>query len=291
MKFQYFIIFFVSAILTSCTDVIQLELEDPEPVFVVDGYLTDQDTLQWVRLRILENYFANTPPNYAQFKDATVYLLENSVIADTYSYNPTNERFEINYQGINGNEYQVHITLPDGSGYISAAEVMESVAPIDSIWVTYLDSGQTDFTKAEITVSINFQEPAGLGDNYQWKTYVNDDYNSGPFDIIATSDDFFDGIYIDPLDIYGMTYEEYNKIKASSVNGLVFIKIEQGGTTLRYSKFLALVSQQIAQGGSPFSSPPAEISGNVYKKGEDDVQALGYFYTTSVSSKTIEILP
>ena len=290
MKLQLYIILFISGLfITSCTDVVQLELEDPAPVLVVDGFVSNLDTVQYVRLSSLENYFAEQPPNYAIFKTAVVTLRENTATVGTYVYNDTQNRFEISYQGIIGNEYQVHVSLPDGTSYLSASEVMESTVEIDSIWFDIAPVDGPSSNEGDVVVNINTQEPPGVGDNYQWKSYVNGEYNFQAEDIFVSDDRIVDGQYVVNLEIYSMDEETYLNYLAESPTNQVIVRIEQLKISLRYLKYAQLVSQQLLQVGSPFAAPPAEIKGNIYKEGEDNILALGYFYTASISAAEVDI--
>jgi hypothetical protein len=292
MKFKlYIILFFALATITSCNEVIDLKLDDPEPVLVVDGYLSNLNKVQKVRLSSLENYFANQAPNYAAYKSAKVILLENGSDVGTYTFDDTYKRFELQYQGIVGKEYQIDITLPDGSRYVSASELMDAPVPIDTIWYEVNENpGGPGPQGGDINVKINTQEPLGLGDNYQWKSYVNNQYQFESDDLFFADDRFVDGQDVTDLDVFGMSIDQYDDYKNEDPNSQVFVKIEQLKVTNRYLKYLTLIQQQLSGVGSPFASPPAEIRGNVYKQGENEVLALGYFYTASIDTKQVEII-
>ncbi len=291
MKFNIYAFILLLAIsLTSCTDVIDLTLDDPEPVLVVDGYISNIDTIQYLKLSSLENYFSQQAPNYAIYKTAKVYLIENGIRVDTFIYEPTTTQFEIRYEGIVANEYQVDITLPDGTRYISAAELMEDPVPIDSLWAEINESpGGPGPQGEDVVVLMNTMEPAGIGDNYQWKTYVNEEYQNAAFDLFFVDDRFVDGQPVNDFEVFGMSGKKYDEYKADSPNGKVIVRIEQIKITYRYLNYLELVFQQLVQIGSPFAAPPAEIRGNIYKQGENEVLALGFFYTASLDSKSVDI--
>jgi hypothetical protein len=287
----YISLFVISIFATSCTDVIDLELDDPTPVLVVDGYITNQDTTQFVKLSSIENYFSNQAPNYAVFKTSVVKLLENGNEVATYSFNDVFLQFETNYKGIPGKEYQIDITLTDGTRYISASEMMDTPVLIDSLWSEFNPNpGGPGPQSGEITIKLNTHEPAGIGDNYQWKTYLNDEYQNDRHDLFFQEDRFVDGQEVRDLDVFGFSEDYYQIYKENSPNGKVFAKVEQIKISYRYFKYLLLVYQQLNQVGGPFAAPPAEIQGNVYKQGEDDVLALGYFYTAAIDAKTVEVV-
>lgn len=287
----YIILLFAIVTITSCNETIDLKLDDPKPVLVVDGYLSNLNTMQYVRLSNLENYFSNQVPDYSVHQNAKVILLEDGTEAGTYSFNQVDKRFELQYQGIEGKDYQIDITLSDGSRYISASEIMETPVPIDTIWYEYNESpGGPGPQGGEILVKINTQEPAGAGDNYQWKSYVNGQYQFESDDLFFADDRFVDGQDVTDLDVFGMSEDQYLSYKENSPTGQVFVEIEQLKISARYLKYLTLIQQQLFGAGSPFASPPAEIRGNVYKQGEDEVLALGFFYTAGIDSKSIEIV-
>jgi hypothetical protein len=292
MKFNIYAFFFIAAIsLTSCNEVIDLTLDDPEPVLVVDGFISNIDTIQYVKLSSLENYFSNEVPNYSIYKTAKVYLLENGVKVDTFNFEPTTEQFETRYQGLVAKEYQVDITLPDGTRYISAAEIMEPTVPIDSIWAEVnSDPGGPGPAGEDVIVFINTVEPAGIGDNYQWKSYVNEEYLSGAEDLFFIDDRFVDGQPVNDFEVFGMSGTTYNEYLENSTNGKVIVRIEQIRISYRYLKYLQIVAQQLVQVGGPFAAPPAEIRGNVYKQGETEVLALGYFYTAGIATEAVDIV-
>ncbi|MFT6323602.1 MAG: hypothetical protein ACJAWO_001156 [Halieaceae bacterium] len=276
--------------MTSCNDVIQLELDDPEPVLVVDGFVSNVDTVQYVKLSSLDNYFASQPPNYSLYQSASVSLRENEVTIGTYVFNTDTERFELQFKGLTGKEYQLHVSLPDGTSYLSASEIMEETTPIDSIWYEVAEVDSPTSEEGDYTVLINTKEPVGTGDNYQWKSYINGEYNFEATDVTAFDDRFVDGQWIIDFDVYSLNEKDYLKYKSASPSGQVLITIEQARISLRYFDYITLVTQQLLQVGSPFASPPAEIRGNVYKEGEEEVLALGYFYTSALDAATVDVI-
>mgnify|MGYP000150308578 CR=1 FL=1 len=118
----------------------------------------------------------------------------------------------------------------------------------------------------------------------------NNQYQFESDDMFFADDRFVDGQDVTDLDVFGMSIDQYDEYKKADPNNQVFVKIEQLKVTNRYLKYLTLIQQQLTGVGSPFASPPAEIRGNVYKQGENEVLALGYFYTASLDTKSVEII-
>ena len=291
MKRYLFIIGIIAVVFSSCTDKIDLTLPDPEPVLVVDGFITDRDTTQWIKLSSLENYFADPPPNFSVYKNAVVKLLEDGQEVGQYTFMDSTAQFELEYKGINGKWYQIEILLPDGKRYKSEEEFMETVPKIDTIWsVANLNNPDASAFSADYGVYMNTQETPGIGDYYQWKSYVNGEYQAEPQDLNFTNDQFVDGQYVENFEVFGLSEEDYQEFKANSIDGKVWIKVEQTQISSRYYDFLFLVFQQTLLIGGPFAAPPAEIRGNVYLEGGNEEFALGYFYAASVDTKTVLIV-
>lgn len=290
MKLIHFILISMSISLYSCTDDITLNLEDPQPILVIDGKLS-QDSLSTIRLSEIQNYFATTLPNWALHKNAQINLLEDSVPVGTYTYNLAELQFELNYPVVSEHSYHLELTLENGEKYISIPEWVEEVAPIDTIWFE-LEDGQ--FNDAEegrnILIKINTLEPAGQGDFYQWKTYINGEYINEPIDLTFSDDRFVDGQYVNQFEVFSFNEKDFNEYKQNSPTGQVVVTIEQHKITELYFNYLNQVFQQTAIVGSPFSAPPAEIQGNVHISSDPLNRALGYFAATYFDAKSVEVI-
>ena len=285
-----FSIYFLALILLySCEKKIEIDLEDPEPVLVVEGQVSDQDTIQWVRLSYIQNYNSTSNPDFTLEKNADVTLFENEIAIGGLIFNDSTQRFEIQFKGTLDNSYYVEIVTEDGTKYLSEPETINYVGPIDSLWSVKEDDpfgdGQSYF------IRMNTFETPGLGDNYQWKIYVNGEYQSSPEDIALADDQFVDGQAIVNIDIFIMSVEDFNEFQANSPDGKVFVEVDQTAITRTYFDFLNEVLTQTAFVGSPFDPPPAAIRGNVYKSTDINDRALGFFQAISVESAATEVTP
>jgi hypothetical protein len=140
-------------------------------------------------------------------------------------------------------------------------------------------------------IKLNTFESPGLGDNYQWKIYVNGEYQASPQDIIISNDQFVDGQQILDIEIFTISQEDFNKYQSSSPDGKVFVSVDQTAITKTYFDFLNEgVTLSVIVGG-PFDPPAAGIRGNVYKSTDINDRALGYFQAISVKSAMTEVAP
>ncbi len=286
-KFSIYLI--LISIFYACEKKIDIELQDPEPILVVEGQVTDQDTIQWVRLSYIQNYNSTVIPDYTAENEAIVKLFEDDIEVGELTFNDSAKRFEINFKGTIDNSYYIVIVTEDGTEYRSEHEVINFVTPIDSLWSVKEDAifgeGQSYF------VRLNTLEPQGSGDNYQWKIYVNGEYQNSPENMIMADDQFVDGQPIQNIDIFEMSEEEYAEFLSMSSDGKVFVRVDQTAITRTYFDFLNIIFTQTAFVGGPFDPPPAEIRGNVFKSTDVNNRVLGFFQAVAIESATTEVLP
>lgn len=290
MKLSHIFYLFVMVALASCTTDIDLQLDDPEPVLVIDGKL-NQDSLNIIRLSEIQNYFASTLPDWNLHKNAAITLFEDSSQVAQYSFNDAKSRFEVTYPIQFDHFYHIEITLESGDKYLSQPEWVEEVSPIDSIWFEVEDSQFNDEEEGrDILILINTWEPEGQGDFYQWKAYINGEYLSEPFDLSFSDDRFVDGQFVNQFEVLSFTEKEYREYRDKSPTGQVIVTIEQHKITGTYYGFLTEVFNQTAIVGSPFSAPPAEIRGNVYQSNDPLKLALGYYAVSHYDAASVEVI-
>jgi hypothetical protein len=276
-------------LLFACEKQIDIDLQDPDPVLAIEGQVTDQDTIQFVRLSYIQNYNSTELPDFAAEKNAIVKLFEDDVEVGLLSFNDSTERFEIQFKGTVDHSYNIEVVTEDGTKYISEPEVINFVGPIDSLWSVKEDDIFSD--EQIYNIKMNTFETPGIGDNYQWKIYVNGEYQSAPNDITTSDDNFVDGQPILNIDIYEISEKEYEEFQIKSPDGRVFVRIDQTAITKSYFDFLNEVITQTVIVGGPFDPPAAGIRGNVYKSTDINDRALGYFQAVSVESASTEVLP
>ncbi|KAB1064731.1 DUF4249 domain-containing protein [Salibacter halophilus] len=270
---------------TSCTDVVDLDIDEKEDALVVDGRVLTSDSVQTIRLSRTTDYFNPQFPDYEAEKNATIRFYENETYIGNFVFNDSTNRFEIAHPAFVGNSYHIEIETESGESYRSEPETIREVSDVDSIY--YKKEQLTDFFDSTYSVYINAQELPGEGDNYQWKVYLNGAYQNQPDDLTFFNDDFVDDEYIEEALMYVLDEDEFNQ--RANANNEVEVYIEQLGITPSYYDFLFQLSQQSSSGG-PFAAPPAQIVGNIIKENTDGQRALGYFYAADIDvSDTIAI--
>jgi hypothetical protein len=271
-KISFFILLSLF-VFTSCQDVIDLDVPDGEVQLVVDGWLTNQVGEKQVLLATTANYFENTEP--PRVTGALVILNNENGAVDTLEEKEAGV-YVTTHVGVIGEVYHIYIRTAAGEEYRSNPETLRSVPAISAIYATFKE--ETVFEDEGYYVSIDTEEPLGVGDYYRWKQYVNEEYLNEPFDLLYASDEFVDGnpiigfeVTIDPLAL-GDHY-----------------RIQQMSISKQAYEFFFQLQNQTAYIGSLFDSPPAALKGNIVNVDPAGKKALGYFGVSAVSEKEMVI--
>ena len=262
--------------LASCQDKIDLDLPEGEKFLVVEGWITNEDRDHTVKLSYTQQYFDSSTPQPAagayvvvRTDDGTEVELEETV-PGTYLFPGPGEV---------GKSYQLEILIGEETRYLSEWELLREPVLIDSIyWRLSEDEPDPDNDQNPddiYDVIISTAEPAGSGDNYQWRSFLNGVEQRDPFDIFVTNDDFVDG---NPIPEFNVTEELY------SLNDTVRI-VQERISRAAYDFYTELQTQTAFVGG-PFDTPPAPIQGNVKNVGDENRYALGFFGAAGVDDAT-----
>ncbi|MDP5015072.1 MAG: DUF4249 domain-containing protein, partial [Schleiferiaceae bacterium] len=268
---RLFLCFAAALSLASCQDIIEVELPEGETRLIVNGRVTDRDSAR-VDVKWSVPYL-NTDPN-EPVTNALVVLIEDGVAVDTLTHR-SNGRYLSDFQGEVGRSYRVAVTVPEREGYpsgtwTSATEALNRCNDADSIYSQYLP--RAPFQQEGRYVFIHWSEAPGRGDHYRVRVFRNDTLQNQTFDLTVFNDDFNDGFVfptppsIPPIQIAG----------PDSVG--VKYKVELGSISMGLFSYLNLLREQTLQVGGLFDPPPAPIVGNIYREGNENEYALGYFY-------------
>ncbi|NEN25214.1 DUF4249 domain-containing protein [Cryomorpha ignava] len=265
--YQIIILFSIGFALTSCEDKIDLDLPDGETFLVVEGWITNEDIPQTVKLTYTSPYFEDAAPPVVTGANV---LLRDSEGNENELLEFQPGVYQFDEAGIIGRSYQLYIILPEGDIYESAFELLREPVPIDSIYWQLSDKEPNlddDENPDDIyDVLINTYEPEGLGDHYQWRSFLNGVEAREPFDIFTTSDQLVDG---GPIPQFNVTEKLY-----STPDTVVIV---QERISKAAYEFLTLLQNQTAFVGSPFDTPPVPIEGNVRNLSDPKRIALGFF--------------
>ncbi len=148
--------------------------------------------------------------------------------------------------------------LLNGETY-TATETLKSVVPITTIE----QNNEGGFTGDQIEIKTYFDDPASANNYYMFK-YKNSISALPKFEV--SEDKFYQGNTF--FDIYS------NEDIASDDS----IDITIFGISRRYYEYMnKIIAVAGSNGGSPFSTPPATVKGNITNTTNAQNYALGYF--------------
>lgn len=262
--------------LSSCTEKIDVELDETFTRLIVEGNLTT-DTMEHVFvLSKTSDYFANEAA--PKVKGATVRITD-----ETGTSIQLEEKEEgvyktpADFYGIVGLRYDLRIDLQEEIGGYSIYEgssMLPAVAPIDSIGMEFNESfGEDGFW----IVKLYATDPGGVDNFYQFNIYRNGELMTDTLYKVSFVDDrLFDGNFT-----YGIGVNYFNN---SYENQQFFlgdtVTMQMGGITKDHFTYMANVEEATGYQNPLFGGPPANPIGNI------DNGAFGFFstYSTTYSS-------
>lgn len=243
---------------SSCTKVVTIELEDPNPKLVVESIISDQIQPYSVKLTMTAPYFDETNPVVA---DALVYISDDLGNMDTLIYNGNGYYVSNgNRQTQQGQTYYLKV-IHDGNTYEAQSRVPDYKMNVDSVSVIYEEA--TAFSEAGYNVILNGQENASTVDFVRFQFYKNDTLQTNPFKYFISDDIYVNGSYIIAQVPYNYQSGDTARVEVQSIDR-------------NYYKFLYTLSTQAQNTGGPFDTAPANPPTNLNNG------ALGYFAACSI---------
>lgn len=262
--------------LSSCTEKIDVELDDNYTRLIVEGNLTT-DTMEHVFiLSKTTDYFANEA--VPKVSGAIVRITDetgNSILLEEKEEGIY--KTPANYFGIPNLRYDLRIDLQEEIGGFSIYEgssILPPVDPIDSIGMEFNSRfGEDGFW----IVKLYATDPAGIENFYQFNIYRNGILMTDSLDKVSFVDDrLFDGNFTFGIGVnyFNNSYENQQFQIGDTV------VMQMGGITKEHYTYMANVSEATSYQNPLFGGPPANPIGNI------DNGAFGYFstYSTTYSS-------
>ena len=262
----------ISILLFSCTDVVDVEVQDAAPRLVIEASIDwtkgSQGNQQTIKLSTSTPYFdANTTAivtgasvKVSNDGDGSVFIFTDQNNGDytTNSFVPVLDQsytLEVIY---NNETYIAH----------------EKLTPVVAIEDVY-QSTESGFNDEALEVNIEFNDPADIENFYLVNFKVQGDLFPILYDI---SDEFTDG------NLMKVFYEreEDEDINQVEFEPGDFVDIKLYGISEQYYNYMSLLISQYESGGDPFSTTPVAIKGNCINQTQKDNYAFGYFRLTEV---------
>ncbi len=247
-------------LLFSCEKEIDLDLDESESLFVIEGIVHDSLGDNFVLLSKTRPFDNNDPIEkitnaVVQITDGTGTVYTLSEVSPGYYTNPT-------LSGVSGRTYGLSVNI--NGEVITASSFMHPRTEIDSI--TYQeDVGFGPVEEAEYRVFCHFTDSLNYRNYYRMKVFLGQEQKDG---FVNWSDDAIDGASTF-LPIFEVTY------LAGETARIQLLSVDE--TNFRY--FTAVSS---SQGGDVPGNPTTNLSGD---------KAVGYFGAYAKSEHSILITP
>jgi len=293
-RFSNYIIALLSTTLlfSSCEEVINPDLEQAEPVLVIDAWLNNAPGKQQIQLTRSQPYFENVLPTGVSGavvnvtdENGKVYIFAQSE-PGIYTWTPTgNEVF-----GVVGLTYQLSVQV--AAEEFNAEARMGRVPAIDSITFFLQEGGQ--FLDDQYQAEFWSTDPIEPNDSYWIKTFKNGKQLLKPSEILTAFDagfskgGNFNGVpFIAPIRraINPFDEAEDGTLKSPYVPGdSVYVELQS--VTEAAFNFLNQVSIQTNRPGGfgeLFATPLANVATNIRNTNPAGSKALGFFNVGAVT--------
>ncbi len=252
----YLFAFSVMMLFASCEKIISLDLKTAEPVVVIEGYVTDQDEVQTVKI---SKTYSFAEPNKLNGVSGAQVILTNGNTSIPFVETAPGIYQSVLFAGLPGEKYTLEVVF-EGKTY-TASSAMPQKVPIESLTYKKLSFFGSEKTYPVIT----YQDPAGTQNQYHYVVTLNNieiKFNS------VEEDRFNDGNKVENIIFYAL-----DDLKSGDQIDIEFQTIDRN--VFKY--FFAL--SQINGNGGPPVAPSNPVSN--FTNG-----ALGVFSAYSTQKKT-----
>jgi len=184
-RYYRFIVFVLSVgLLTSCEDVIDINLNDANPKLMIAGTVSNRLEQQQVTISRTVAFGAVDP--FDPVSGAEVAVVDGSGRVFRFTERAPGV-YRNRFQGREGERYELHV-LVDGETFTAVSVMPASVTP-DSVGTAV----RNIFDEEQKFIALKYRDPAGVANQYRYLWSVN----GGPFKMVrVTNDKFSDGRYV-----------------------------------------------------------------------------------------------
>ncbi|WKN43148.1 DUF4249 domain-containing protein [Tunicatimonas pelagia] len=261
-------------LLSACEDVIEIDAPVTDARLVVEGWVYDDRDTQTILLSRSSPYFnSETPPS-----ETGAQVAVTTQTGETFSYTETEAGVYLSsFQGTIGGQYTLTIETSEGQQYQSSTQSLQSVPPIDSLYVLFEDEDEDE--DEGFYPAWDFTDPEGEENYYRWRFFINDSLQNMAEDILVFSDEFTDGEEINGVEfVLERLLQEGDRLR-----------IEQLSITEESQDFLNRIQQLTTGVGGLFDTPPDPVRGNISNTTDEQNYALGFFGASSVAKDSLVV--
>ncbi|MBX2961525.1 MAG: DUF4249 domain-containing protein [Cyclobacteriaceae bacterium] len=300
------ILFALLTLLISCIDPFDVRTGGKKGRLVVDGMITNFSQASVIKLsRSLA--FDNTGIISSYFdpeRDATVIVKDN--LGNEIQFNETQPGVYLPdpaFTGTVGNEYILQIQTSDGQQYLSSAEKMFPIVPIEEVlyeYHVYEELVQNVYgqyfpvQRFGFRISVQSNDTETERNYYRWKV-------RGIFEFFSfIGETIFQcwvpvprletGVRIrDDLFVNGNSFTEPVAIIPYDRTTYYQVTVQQQSLTPDAYRFWNDIRNQQTNTGSIFDPIPSQINGNIYNVNDPGDAPFGFFSASALTEKTILI--
>jgi hypothetical protein len=252
-------------LISSCEDVIDVDLKTPPNQIVIEGNITDQNTTQVVKISQSVPY-TNTN-TYPPVIGATVTVTDDTGHTFVFSETTPGTYTGGPLRGQYGHTYNLNVNA--NSNTYTASSTMPQPIKIDSLSIKAITFGGNE-TKI---VQVHYKDPADVKNQYRFVLSINNILTKRVYaedDRLTNGNEVTDQLfYDDDEDNKELVAGDEAKVELQCIDENVFT----------YWFTLRQQSQNGPGGGVTPGNPPSNISNN----------ALGYFSAHTVDTKTFVV--
>lgn len=273
-----FILSLLSLLAFSCTEKIDIQLDDSYIRLVVDGAITTDTMAHIVVLKTTSSYYYNQP--MPMVSGAQVSITDGT---RTFNLKEDSEgvyRTDSSVYGIGGHTYTLNIKLASaigGNTDYSAVSTLNPIKPLDSVSLLF----HPEWSRKGIwEVKCYVQEPPTV-DFYRFlilknRKLLTDTLNEW----FVTDDKFFNGSYTNGATVAYLQQGSANE----GLNKGDTVTVEVNSIGKEYANFLWEAQAELRGSNPLFSGPPANVKGNINNG------AIGFFAAYS-ATRSFAITP
>ena len=272
MKKSNYILLSMIIFLASCTEKIDIELDESYTRLVVYGNITTDTTIHYVELTTTTSYYYNQPP--PPVSSAIVEIDDNA--GNTIRLDeeePGRYATPDDYYVEAGKTYTLNIMLAeaiDDEKHYTASSTVTPSYPIDSIALTFWpDFGEAGFYE----IGVYYWDPP-TREYYMFDIYKNGVHLTDTITNRNVMDDlFFNGNYTNGASV-GFLNQAKEREKVYPGDTILF---KSGFISESYANFIWELQEEVSFSTPLFSGPPANVNGNISHG------AVGFFAAYSVA--------
>ncbi len=280
---KYILSGFVIFTLSSCEDVIDVEVGEGKIELAVDAFINNKEEVQKIVLLNTKQFFSETGQE--------VYVADSVYVKDDL-----NNKYI--FEDLNGNgTYEwddtvlVHVdrtyslTIKKGSDLFSSESVSQAVPTIDSINWEYESAG-LGADNGGYQVELVASDLIGVVNHYQIRWAKNDTFVTGLDAINLSIDGSFSelgaldgGTFIPPISTFP-AFDAEDSLGLGDIFTYDLLSIEES----TYNFWSAVLNQKVDGGlGALFATPTSNVNSNI-KSLDSEKTAVGWFSASMISS-------